>query len=97
MAAGNEPAEAAVRVNTLKAERLELPPCPRAPADRLPEGLVLDAPFDAFSLAAVGAGPVHAAVARRDGGRARRSTRSPASACWTCAPPPAARRPTWRP
>ena len=48
MAAGNEPAEAAVRVNTLKASHLELP-VPTRPAERLPEGLVLDAPFDAFS------------------------------------------------
>jgi 16S rRNA (cytosine967-C5)-methyltransferase len=48
MAAGNEPAEAALRVNTLKARELELP-VPAHPADRLPEGLVLDAPFDAFS------------------------------------------------
>jgi 16S rRNA (cytosine967-C5)-methyltransferase len=47
MAAGNEPAEAAVRVNTLKATTLELP-VPTRPAD-LPEGLVLDAPFDAFA------------------------------------------------
>jgi 16S rRNA (cytosine967-C5)-methyltransferase len=52
MAAGNEPAEAAIRANTLRiapdtlAERL---PVASHPADRLPEGLVLDAPFDAFS------------------------------------------------
>ena len=48
MAADNEPAEAAVRVNTLKTGRLELP-VPTRPADHLPEGLVLDGPFDAFS------------------------------------------------
>ena len=48
MAADNEPAEAAVRVNTLKTDRLELP-VPTRPADHLPEGLVLEAPFDAFS------------------------------------------------
>jgi 16S rRNA (cytosine967-C5)-methyltransferase len=47
MAAGNEPAEAAIRINTLKAETLELP-VPAHPAE-LPEGLVLEAPFDAFS------------------------------------------------
>jgi 16S rRNA (cytosine967-C5)-methyltransferase len=47
MAAGNEPAEAAVRINTLKTETLELP-VPAHPAE-LPEGLVLEAPFDAFS------------------------------------------------
>jgi 16S rRNA (cytosine967-C5)-methyltransferase len=48
MAAGNEPAEAAIRVNTLKTHQLELP-VPTRPADDLPEGLVLDAPFDAFA------------------------------------------------
>jgi 16S rRNA (cytosine967-C5)-methyltransferase len=48
MAAGNEPAEAAVRINTLKTDQLELP-VPARPADRLPEGLVLEAPFDAFA------------------------------------------------
>jgi 16S rRNA (cytosine967-C5)-methyltransferase len=47
MAAGNEPAEAAVRVNTLKTTTLDLP-VPTRPAD-LPEGLILEAPFDAFS------------------------------------------------
>jgi 16S rRNA (cytosine967-C5)-methyltransferase len=46
MAADNRPAEAAVRINTLKADALELP-VPAHPAD-LPGGLVLDAPFDAF-------------------------------------------------
>jgi 16S rRNA (cytosine967-C5)-methyltransferase len=51
MAAGNEPAEAAVRANTLRiaaqdlAERL---PVPTQPSE-LPEALVLQAPFDAFS------------------------------------------------
>ncbi|HET9738064.1 MAG TPA: 16S rRNA (cytosine(967)-C(5))-methyltransferase RsmB [Solirubrobacteraceae bacterium] len=48
MAAGNEPAEAAVRVNTLKTDRLDLP-VPTRPADQLPEGLVLEGPFDAFA------------------------------------------------
>ena len=47
MAAGNEPAEAALRINTLKASTLDLP-VPAHPAE-LPEGLVLDGPFDAFS------------------------------------------------
>ena len=47
MAADNEPAEAAVRVNTLKTDALELP-VPSHAAD-LPDGLVLDGPFDAFS------------------------------------------------
>jgi 16S rRNA (cytosine967-C5)-methyltransferase len=52
MAAGNEPAEAALRANTLKVApddlRDRLPVATR-PADRLPEGLVLEAPFDAFA------------------------------------------------
>jgi 16S rRNA (cytosine967-C5)-methyltransferase len=51
MAAGNEPAEAALRANTLKIDRDALRqrlPVPSRPADRLPEGLVLEAPFDAF-------------------------------------------------
>jgi 16S rRNA (cytosine967-C5)-methyltransferase len=51
MAADNEPAEAAVRVNTLRttrdalADRLAVP---SHPAPALPEGLVLDGAFDAF-------------------------------------------------
>jgi 16S rRNA (cytosine967-C5)-methyltransferase len=52
MAAGNEPAEAAVRANTLRTDAAALAdrlPVPSHPAERLPEGLVLAAPFDAFS------------------------------------------------
>jgi len=52
MAAGNEPAEAAVRVNTLRADPSELAarlPVATHAAPDLPEGLVLDAPFDAFA------------------------------------------------
>jgi 16S rRNA (cytosine967-C5)-methyltransferase len=51
LAADNEPAEAALRVNTLRADPGELAarlPVPSHPAQGLPEGLVLDAPFDAF-------------------------------------------------
>jgi 16S rRNA (cytosine967-C5)-methyltransferase len=52
MAAGNEPAEAAVRANTLRTTaaylKARLPVASHA-ADRLPEGLVLDEPFDAFA------------------------------------------------
>lgn len=50
MAAGNEAAEPSLRANTLRiapealAERL---PVPTRPAEGLPEGLVLEAPFDA--------------------------------------------------
>src|SRR5215216_1949762 len=52
MAAGNEPAEAAVRVNTLRADPSELAarlPVATHAAPDLPEGLVLEAPFDAFA------------------------------------------------
>ncbi len=51
MAAGNEPAETAVRANTLRvsAETLrERLPVPARIAAGLPESLVLDGPFDAF-------------------------------------------------
>jgi 16S rRNA (cytosine967-C5)-methyltransferase len=52
MAADNEPAEAALRVNTLRADPAELAarmPVPSRPAPGLPEGLVLEGPFDAFA------------------------------------------------
>ena len=52
LAAGNEPAEAALRVNTLRDEPAALAaalPVAAHPAPGLPEGLVLDAPFDAFA------------------------------------------------
>jgi 16S rRNA (cytosine967-C5)-methyltransferase len=51
MAASNEPAEAALRANTLRIDPAELAarlPVDTHPAD-LPEGLILDEPFDAFS------------------------------------------------
>jgi 16S rRNA (cytosine967-C5)-methyltransferase len=44
----NEPAESAMRVNTLKAASVDLT-VPAHPAAGLPEGLVLEAPFDAFA------------------------------------------------
>jgi 16S rRNA (cytosine967-C5)-methyltransferase len=49
--AGNRPAEAAVRANALRTTAAELAarlPVPSHPAPGLPEGLVLDGPFDAF-------------------------------------------------
>jgi 16S rRNA (cytosine967-C5)-methyltransferase len=52
MAADNEPAEAALRVNTLRADPAELAarlPVRTHPAADLPEGLVLEGPFDAFA------------------------------------------------
>jgi 16S rRNA (cytosine967-C5)-methyltransferase len=49
MAASNEPAEAAIRANTLKTTAAELAAqLPAEPAD-LPDALLLTAPFDAFS------------------------------------------------
>src|SRR5215216_2889017 len=51
MAADNEPAEAVLRVNTLRADPAELAarlPVATHPAPDLPEALVLDGPFDAF-------------------------------------------------
>ena len=45
LARNNEPAESAVRVNTLRASGLDLP-VPTHPAPGLPEGLVLEAPLD---------------------------------------------------
>ena len=69
MAAGNEPAEAAVRINTLKAERARA--ARRRAARRAARGPRPRRSVRRVLVAAVGAGPVHAAVARRDGGRAR--------------------------
>jgi 16S rRNA (cytosine967-C5)-methyltransferase len=51
MAADNEPAEAALRVNTLRADPAELAerlPVATHPAPALPEGLILEGAFDAF-------------------------------------------------
>jgi 16S rRNA (cytosine967-C5)-methyltransferase len=51
MAADNEPAESAVRANTLRIDPAALTarlPVAAHPAADLPEGLVLDGPFDAF-------------------------------------------------
>jgi 16S rRNA (cytosine967-C5)-methyltransferase len=51
MAADNEPAEAVLRANTLRGDAAALAaalPVATRPAPDLPEGLILDAPFDAF-------------------------------------------------
>ena len=51
LAAGNEPAEAALRANTLRTDVAALTarlPVPSHPAPDLPEGIVLDGPLDAF-------------------------------------------------
>jgi 16S rRNA (cytosine967-C5)-methyltransferase len=50
MAADNEPAEAVLRANTLRIDAAELArrlPVPTRPADGLPEGLILEEPYDA--------------------------------------------------
>ena len=94
MAADNEPAEAALRANTLRITAAEL-------AQRLPvetrarrRGRADRArAVRRARRARVARGAVHAAVARRDGRRPPAGARSPASACSTCAPPPAARPP----
>jgi 16S rRNA (cytosine967-C5)-methyltransferase len=55
MAANNEPAEPALRANTLKIAPADLAaalPVPSHPAADLPEGLVLEAPLDVFSTRA---------------------------------------------
>jgi 16S rRNA (cytosine967-C5)-methyltransferase len=52
MAAGNRPAESALRANTLRTTTQELAarlPVATRPADPVPDGLVLDEPFDAWS------------------------------------------------
>jgi 16S rRNA (cytosine967-C5)-methyltransferase len=51
LARDNEPPESAVRVNTLRAESLDLG-VPTHPAPDLPEGLVLDAPLDVHATEA---------------------------------------------
>ena len=99
MAADNEPAEAALRANTLRddAPRRSRARAARAHAgvDGCPRRSCSTAPFDTFGSPEWERGPADAAVARRDGRRARARARGPASACSTCAPRPAARPPTW--
>ena len=80
LAADNEPAETALRVNPLRgadpvAVAAALPVAAR-PADGLPEGLVLDGAVRRLRLAAVGAGRLHAAVARGDDRRAAARARA---------------------
>ena len=97
MAANNEPAEAALRANTLRITAAELAarlPVATREVEQLPEALVLDAPFDTSSAPEWRDGLLMPqsraamAVARALAPAAR------ASACSTCAPRPAARRPT---
>jgi 16S rRNA (cytosine967-C5)-methyltransferase len=54
----NEPAESALRINTLNAPADLRLPVPNHPAPELPEGRILDAPFDAFGSAAWRAGQI---------------------------------------
>ena len=59
LAAGNRPAEAAVRANTLRTTATALAaelPVPSRPVAQLPEGLVLEGAFDAFGSALWGQG-----------------------------------------
>ena len=85
LARDNEPAESALRVNTLRRDaRRRCWPSWRArggdaPAGAsLPEGLVLDAPFDLPAIRCSSAGALVAAVARRDAASRGCSPRSPA-------------------
>ena len=98
MAADNEPAESALRANTLRTDRgraRRAAAGAQPPGADLPEGLVLEAPFDALGAPEWREGlfmPQSRAamtVARLLGPR-------PGSGCSTCAPRPAARRPTSR-
>ena len=77
----NEPAESALRVNTLVAPAARsLAALPVADAGRaadLPEGLVLDGPFDVQGSELWRERRDHAAVARLDAGRPDRSTPEP--------------------
>ena len=69
LGAVNQPAESALRVNTLRAAVDEVAralPVASRPAPGLPEGLVLDGPFDAQGSELWQAGRDHAAVARLD-------------------------------
>ena len=75
--------------------RARLPVASR-PAPGLPEGLVLEAPFDVHGSELSRRRGDHGPVAGVDARRRGSSTRSPASGCSTCAPPRAARRPTSR-
>ena len=94
MAAGNEPAEAAVRANALRTTPAELAAQPAgrlAPGRPAARGPRARRAVRRVLLAAVGGGPVHAPVARRDGRRAASSTPSPASPSSTSAPRPGAK------
>ncbi len=91
LAADNEPAELALRINTLaEFDEADLPP-----GRREGDALVVEGPFDVAGSPAVPGGCHHAAVARAPSAWRRSSPRSRASASWTSARRPAARRRTW--
>ncbi len=74
LARSNEAAESALRVNTLRATRDQVQaqlPVPARAAPRLPDGLVLEAPFDAHRSELFTAGADHPPVARLDARRPR--------------------------
>ena len=77
----NEPAESALRVNTLRGDARRgggrAAGGRAAPAPGLPEGLVLDGPFDAHGSELLASGRDHAPVPGVDAGRAGRSRPQP--------------------
>ena len=98
LASVNAPPENALRVNTLRAsveQVLERLGVPAAAAPGLPEGLVLQAPFDAHGSELWATG----AIMPQSRGSMLVSpdlSRSPGTGCSTCAPRRAPRRRTWR-
>ena len=81
LAADNEPAELALRVNAL----VDVRPRPTSPGRREGEAIVVDGPFDALAHPGYAAGAFTPQSRARAARRARRSPRSPASACSTSA------------
>ena len=99
MAADNEPAEAALRANTLRIDRRRARGAAagrrRTPPTGCPRALVLDGAVRRVRLAASGSEGLFMPQSRAAMAVARAArARSPASACSTCAPRPAARPPT---
>ena len=91
LAADNEPAELALRVNALVDYDLD-----DVPGRREGEAIVVDGPVRRARPSRLRGGRVHPAVARQPARGAHARARSRASASSTCARRRAARRRTWR-